>query len=134
MTKHSSKKVLQCSFTLILLSITTGCYSLESVQKESLIIESYKYQKKDIYIITENYYEYYFEGFKHRIENDTLYGKGRVKKWDTEKFFEGKIPIQDIVEFKTKNYDPVATVGFVLGSVTLLYIALVFLITTAINP
>ena len=134
MTKHSSKKVLQCSFTLILLSITTGCYSLESVQKESLIIESYKYQKKDIYIITENYYEYYFEGFKHRIENDTLYGKGRVKKWDTEKFFEGKIPIQDIVEFKTKNYDPVATVGLVLGSVTLLSLTLGFLITSAINP
>ena len=122
MTKYSSKKILRYSFILIWLSITTGCYSLESVQKESLIIESYKYQKKDIYIITENYYEYYFEGLKHKIENDTLYGEGTVKKWEKENRFNGKIPMNEILEIKIKDSDQAATLGLVAGIVTLLLV------------
>ena len=127
-------KISALLLTIIILIQFTGCYSLETVNKGRVINDIDKYLKKDIYVTTSDYYEYYFEGFKYKIENDTLYGKGRVKKWSTENLFEGKIPVQDIIEFKTKNYDPVATVGLVLGSVTLLSLTLGFLITSAFNP
>ena len=90
------KKVI-CSIIVIALLNLVGCYSFESVtvpEYKQFVEEEGK--PDEIYVKTKDIQEYYFSESNFNVENDTLYGTGKLLRSTEAITFEERISISEI--------------------------------------
>ena len=91
-----SKKLISSILVIALLNLV-GCYSFESVtvpEYKQFVEEEGK--PDEIYVKTKDIQEYYFSESNFNVENDTLYGTGKLLRSTEAITFEERISISEI--------------------------------------
>jgi hypothetical protein len=78
-------------------------------------IEAERGKPDEIYLTKYDSTKYHFMKNDYYIENDTLYGKGKLLLSDREQLFERKIALSDIVYFELDQINVITTAGLVIG-------------------
>jgi len=91
-----NKKLISSVLVITLLNLV-GCYSLESVT----VLEYQKIEEEDgkpneIYVKTKDSQEHHFSESNFNVENDTLYGTGKLLRSTEAITFEERISISEI--------------------------------------
>ena len=89
----------------------TSIHSVSQYQK----IEAESGKPDEIYLINNDFTRYQFMKNDYYIENDTLYGKGKLM--DGEELLDGKIALSDIESIQYEYLNVLTTTAFVFGVV-----------------
>lgn len=90
------QQFLLCIIYILLLCLL-GCSSTTLVEVNKLELRSLKDDNpSEIFVTTTNSIQYHFNKNEYYIENDTLYGQGKIYLNDKNKNFEGKIALSNI--------------------------------------
>lgn len=122
-------KIIRGFVTCSLLFYFTSCYSLERVSKEEAITNHSVNEARSIHLLMQDYTEYYFEGHKYSIVNDTLYGVGVKTKLGMKEQFNGQVALNDVMEFKINQADfsvlgtVLTTTGIILAAAAVGFLA-----------
>ena len=108
------RKIFISFLLLALINFLAGCYSAESIT-----VSEYKQVEKEdkpdeIYVKTKDSEEYHFSESNFYIENDTLYGKGKLIL-DKEQPLDRKIAISNIAWIEVDSINWLTTSLFTLG-------------------
>ena len=110
------KKIFISFLIVAVFNLLVGCYSSELITvPEYKQIEEKDGKPVEIYVKTNGFQEYHFSDFY--IENDTLYGKGKLLLSDGEQLLNRKIALSDIESIELESVSAGKTVAFVLGIV-----------------
>jgi len=109
------RKIFISFLLLALINFLAGCYSAESIT-----VSEYKQVEKEdkpdeIYVKTKDSEEYHFSESNFYIENDTLYGKGKLLLGDVEKLQVRKIAISNIAFIEVESINWLTTILLGLG-------------------
>jgi hypothetical protein len=95
-----------CNILVVALLNLVGCYSFESITvPEYKQIEKEEGKPAEIYVLTKDGEKYHFLKDNFYIENDILYGKGKLLLGDREELIDKKIALSDIVLIEVENFD-----------------------------
>jgi hypothetical protein len=73
----------------------------------------------ELFVITKDFTNYYFEAYNYQIINDTLYGSGTVTIDSLISPFKGSIPLQKIMNFEQNETDTGATILLFAGIISI---------------
>jgi len=99
------KKLISSILVVALLNLF-GCYSVDYLtvpQYEQVERKDGKPEK--IKVTTKDYEEYQFSNSNFYIQNDTLYGKGKLLIAVEQEPIERKIALSDIVTIEVESFD-----------------------------
>jgi len=116
-----NKKLISSILVVALLNLL-GCYSSELVNATEYKQIEEEGKPNEIYVITKDSQEYHFSESNFYVENDTLYGKGKLLLSDGEELFDGKIAFSEIESIKFEYLNGATTALLVLGIVAILAI------------
>ncbi len=78
-------------------------------------IEAERGKTDEIYLTKTDDTKYHFMKTDYYIENDTLYGKGKLLLGDREQQLDRKIALADIESFQVDQINIITTAGLVIG-------------------
>jgi len=110
------KKIFISFLIVAIFNLLVSCYSSELITvHEYKQVEEKEGKPDEIHLKTNDFQEYHFSDFY--IENDTLYGKGKLLLSDGEQLLNRKIALSDIESIELESVSAGKTVAFVLGIV-----------------
>ena len=111
------KKLISSILVVALLNLV-GCYSFAPVTvPEYEQVEEKEGKPDEIRVITKDTQEYHFSDFY--IENDTLYGKGKLLSDDWEQQLDRSIALSNIESIEVDSFNWLTTSLLVLGIVAI---------------
>ena len=123
------KKLISSMLVVALLNLV-GCYSLEPITvPEYEQVEEKEGKPDEIHVKTINSEEYHYSDFY--IENDTLYGKGKLLSDDWEQQLDRSIALSNIESIEVESLDWGNTLLFA-GGITVGILAVAYLILLAV--
>ena len=97
-------------------------------------IEAERGKPDEIYLTKYNSTRYHFMKNDYYIENDTLYGKGKLLLGEREQQLDRKIALADIASFQFDELDGWTTAGLVIGSLIVIGVIAIMLIMDEALP
>jgi hypothetical protein len=100
-----NKRIIS-SFLVVSLLNLFGCYSADilTVPQYNQVEES-EGKPDEIKVTTKDYKEYQFLAPNFHIENDTLYGKGKLVSADNQESVVKKIAVAEIVSIEVEKFE-----------------------------
>lgn len=119
------RKIFIDFLLLTLINFLVGCYSSELVTVPEYNQMEEEDKPDDIYLTKYDGTKDHFVKNEYYIENDTLYGKGKLLLTDGEQLIDRKIALSDIESIEVEYLNGVTTTLLVLGTGAILFVGIV---------
>jgi hypothetical protein len=127
------KKNFTCLLIISLLNLV-GCYSSEVISRKDVNEGQAQLDfSEELIITTSDYKTYKFLPGYYVIEQDTLYGEGRIINAGKNTAFNGKIAMNEILSFEQEKIDTGSTIGLILGIAAVGFVAALLITSAAIS-
>ena len=133
------KKLISCILVAAFLNLV-GCYSYKAVtMSDYQQIEDEEDIPDNIYVVTKDDKEYKFKNSNFYFENDTLFGKQKVKtyfhngQYKSEKLVDINIALSNIKSMKANIYNSTATT-LLIGAIALQVVGIIIVFATWEGP